>query len=82
MRYKMELNGQDLIDHECEILFGEKMNFRIRKKKEKQSLMEYSFETVIDFPYKRRKQIINKQWRSYHEAGDKIIIGYKRKPIE
>lgn len=68
--------------NECEILFGEKMNFRIRKKKEKQSLMEYSFGIAINFPYKRRKQIINKQWKSYHEAGDKIIIGYKRNSIK
>lgn len=58
------------------------MNSRIRKKKEKQSLMEYSFETVVDFPYKRRKRIINKQWKAYHMNGYRILIGYKRKSIE
>ena len=55
------------------------MNYRVRKKKEKQSLMEYSFEIVPDFPYKRRKRIINKQWKAYHIGGFKILIGYKRK---
>lgn len=58
------------------------MNYRLRKKKEKQSLMEYSFETAVDFPYKRRKRIIDKQWKAYHMDGFKILIGYKRKLIE
>lgn len=70
-------------NNKCEILYGEqKMNSRIRKKMEKQSLMEYSFEIVIDFPYNKRKRVINKLWKIYHENGFKIIIGYKRKPIE
>lgn len=54
------------------------MNKRIRKKKEKQSLMEYSFETVPEYPFKKRKRIIDKQWKEYRESG-KIKIGYKRK---
>lgn len=58
------------------------MNRRIRKKKEKQSLMEYSFELVADFPYKKRKQIIGKQWKAYHENGLKILIGYRRRPTK
>lgn len=58
------------------------MNARIRKKKEKQSLMEYSFETVIDFPYKRRKCIVNKQWKDYHDSGYRIVTGYKRMSIK
>ena len=58
------------------------LNRRIRKKKEKQSLMEGSFELVPIYPYKRRKRIVNQQWKMYHEAGFKILIGYKRKEID
>lgn len=54
------------------------MNKRIRKKKEKQSLMEYSLELVPEYPFKTRKQIVNKQWKMYHDAGYKLKIGYKR----
>lgn len=59
--------------------FGGKMNRRIRKKKEKQSIMEYSYEVAPDIPYKLREKSVNKQWNMYHDSGDKIIIGYKRK---
>ena len=55
------------------------MNRRIRKKKEKKSLMEYSFEIVPDYPFKKRKRNIDKEWKSYHDSGIKIKIGYKRK---
>lgn len=58
------------------------MNRRIRKKKEKQSLMEGSFELVPEYPYRKRKRIINREWKEYHEAGLHIIIGYKRKHEE
>lgn len=54
------------------------MNKRIRKKKEKQSLMEYSFELAPSYPFKKRKKIINKQWKIYNDAGCKLNIGYKR----
>lgn len=57
------------------------MNRRIRKKKEKQSIMEYSFETVPNFPYKKRKRIVDKQWAAYHNA-EGIIIGYKRRILK
>lgn len=48
------------------------MNRRIRKKKEKQSIMKYSFELVPTYPFKKRKEIVNKQWRMYNEAGYKL----------
>ena len=50
------------------------MNRRIIKKKEKKSLMRYSFEIVPVFPYKKRKQIINEQWKFYHDEGFVIKI--------
>ena len=55
------------------------MNRRIRKKKEKQSIMEYSFEIVPNYPMKRRRKIVNKIWQMYTGAGKKLEIGYKRK---
>ena len=58
------------------------MNKRIRKKKEKQSLMENSFELVSDYPYRKRKRIVNRQWKMYHDAGFKLEIGHKRSAIE
>ena len=58
------------------------MNARIRKKKEKQSIMECSFEIAPGYPYKKRKQVVNKSWKMYHDAEFKILIGYKRKTIE
>lgn len=58
------------------------MNRRIRKKKEKQSLMEGSFELVPEYPYKKRKRIVDREWKQYHDAGIGIVIGYKRKPVE
>lgn len=58
------------------------MNKRIRKKKEKQSLMENSFELVPDYPYRKRKRIVNRQWKMYHDAGFKLEIGHKRSAIE
>ena len=58
---------------------GDNINKRIKKKKEKQSLMEYSFELVPEYPIKKRKQVVNNQWNMYHAAGYKLKIGYKRK---
>lgn len=58
------------------------MNRRIKKKKEKQSLMEGSFELVPEYPYKKRKRIVDKEWKQYHDAGIDIVIGYKRKQVE
>lgn len=58
------------------------MNRRIRKKKEKQSLMEYSFEIIKDFSYKKRKRIVDRIWKNYSEANFKILVGYKKKLIE
>lgn len=57
------------------------MNKRIRKKEEKKSLMESSFELVPEYPFRKRKRIVNKLWKMYHEGDttDKIIIGYKRR---
>lgn len=55
------------------------MNRRIRKKKEKQSIMEYSYEIAPNIPYKLRKKSVDKQWKMYHDSDNKIIIGYKRK---
>ena len=57
------------------------MNKRIRKKKEKESLMEYSFELVPVYPFKKRKKIINEEWKIYHDAGYKLKIGYKRQSL-
>lgn len=57
------------------------MNKRIRKKKEKQSLMEASFEIVSGCQYKKRKQVVNELWKEYNKAGVRIIIEYKRKII-
>lgn len=57
------------------------MNRRIRKKKEKQSLMEYSFELVSEYPFKKRKKIINEQWKMFHDNNLSIKIGYKRQTI-
>lgn len=54
------------------------MNKRIKKKKEKQSIMEYSFELVPEYPFKKRKKIVNKQWKMYHDGNIPIKIGYKR----
>lgn len=41
-----------------------------------------SFELVPVYSYKRRKKIVNQQWKMYHEAGFKILIGYKRKACD
>ena len=57
------------------------MNKRIRKKKEKRVLMEYSFALVPVYPFKKRKQIVNEQWKMYHNAGYKMNIGYKRQSL-
>ncbi len=65
------------------IFYGGNMNRRIRKKKEKKSLMEYSYEIVSpEYPYKKRKQAINDQWKLFHKAGYQIKIGYKRRYID
>ena len=57
------------------------VNKRIRKKKEKKSIIEYSFELVPDYPRKRRKKIVNEIWRDYHKNAIKIMIDYKRRLV-
>lgn len=54
------------------------MNRRIRKKKEKQSIWEYSCEIAPDVPNKKRRRTVSKTWYSYTYNGFKIKIGYKR----
>ena len=54
------------------------MNKRITKKKEKQSLMVYSFEFIPCHSCKERKKLINQLWKMYHDAGYKISVGYKK----
>ena len=54
------------------------MNRRIKKKKEKQVLMAASFDMVPNYPYKKRKEIVNKQWKMFTEGGIKIETSYKK----
>ena len=58
------------------------MNKRITKKKEKQSLMAYSFELIPCYSFKERKKLINQLWKMYHDAGYKMSIGYKKIILE
>lgn len=55
------------------------MNKRIKKKKEKQSIMEHSFQLVPVYPMKRRRKIVNRIWQMYTKEGLKISIGYKER---
>lgn len=55
------------------------MNKRIRKKKEKYSLQEYSFEFDSKYLYKNRKKIVNELWKLCQKREIKISINYKRR---
>lgn len=55
------------------------MNRRIRKKKEKLSILNNSYEIAPEYKKKSRKRCVNKIWNMYHKAGIKILIGYKYK---
>ena len=57
------------------------MNKRIRKKKEKQSILEHSFEIIPEYPFKERKKAVDKIWQISNIIKTPIKIGYKRRKI-